>query len=207
MAAALLSLPMMHIFHVVTISDPESIFYNKTVCESRFREIPLFHRQAFLTGMSIVHVFGPCVIICVCYVRIFIRIADHAADPNTTSDDVVSRRAPLRRMNSTILSRAKIKTLRMTVVIVTMFILCGLPYHILEMLFNFWYHVNIPQLVSAILGALPVANSVINPYIFLLFTYNGKLFRKWRNNERSDYVNGTQMAMRMRSNRAKSVDN
>jgi hypothetical protein len=60
----------------------------------------------------------------------------------------------------------------MTVVIVSVFLLCGLPYHIMELLFNFWQHDYIPKVVTAIMGALPVANSVINPYIFLFFNVN-----------------------------------
>ena len=204
LAAALLSLPMMFMFHVVTIGDPNSIFYNKTVCESRFRDMPLSHRQAFLTSMSILHVFAPCVIICVGYVRIFMRIAqEEGGFANLHPESVASGAARIRRINSPTLSRAKVKTLKMTVVIVTTFVVCGLPYHVLEMLFNFWHHANIPKLVSAILGALPIANSVINPYIFLLFTFNKDLLADWYRSPNRDSRTGVLSPFRNRSYQVK----
>ena len=179
---------MLFLFHVVEMNDPSSIFYNITVCESMFRHMPIMHRQAFLTSISIIHVFAPCVIICICYVRIFTKIAQKASEAGTPRHSAKPGKVQLQCTQSTTLPRAKIKSLKMTVVIVTLFILCGLPYHILEMLLNY-SHVHIPSMVSAILGALPVANAVVNPYIFLAFNADRRILMNFfgQGTSRRDY--------------------
>jgi hypothetical protein len=188
-SAALLSLPMLFLFHVVEVHDPDSIFYNMTVCESMFRYMPISHRQAFLTSISIIHVFAPCVIIGICYVRIFTKIAQKASEAGSHRTCARPGKVLLQSTQSTTLPRAKIKSLKMTVVIVTVFILCGLPYHILEMLLNYWSFVQVPKIVSAILGALPVANAVVNPYIFLAFNADRRILMNFfgRGNDHRDY--------------------
>ena len=53
---------------------------------------------------------------------------------------------------SSSLPKAKIKTLKMTCVIVSVFLICGLPYFILEMIYNFGDHrtVRIKRVDSSI---------------------------------------------------------
>ena len=190
--AALISIPMLFMFHTIHITDPVSIFYNKMVCESLFRYRPISHRQAFLTFIAIMHVFLPCCAICTCYVRIYLKISQKAEEASGGVTSLKSGKIHLQSTSSS-LPRAKIKTLKMTVVIVTIFLLCGLPYHVMELLFNFWKHDYIPKVVTAIMGALPVANSVINPYIFLLFNVNEQCLRSVvRPNPRRAHVDSKQ---------------
>ena len=169
--AALMSIPMFFLFHTTHINNPESIFHNKTVCESVFRYRPISHRRAFLTFVAIMHVFVPCIMICVCYTRIYLKVAQKAKESTSGVAPTKPGKVHLQSTSSS-LPKAKIKTLKMTVVIASVFLLCGLPYHIMELLFNFWKHDYIPKVVTAIMGALPIANSVINPYIFLAFNVN-----------------------------------
>ena len=168
--AAAVSIPMLSLFHTSHIDDPESIFYNQTVCESVFRHRDPSHRQAFLTFVAIIHVYLPCILICTCYLRIYLKIARKAREASSNQTSTKPGKIHLQSTSST-LPRAKIKTLKMTVVIVSVFLLCGLPYHILESLLNFQAS-PLPPIVMAIMGALPVANSVLNPFIFLLFNVN-----------------------------------
>ena len=70
---------------------------------------------------------------------------------------------------SSYLPRAKSKTLKMTVVIIIVFIACGLPYHLLEMIYSFGDHTHVGAVPAAIMGAMAVANSAANPYIVLMF--------------------------------------
>lgn len=67
------------------------------------------------------------------------------------------------------LPAAKVKTLKMTIIIGAAFIVCSLPYHVLEMLYSFSDHGRVSGSVAAVLGGMAVANSAINPYIFMLF--------------------------------------
>ncbi len=93
----------------------------------------------------------------------------------------------------------------MTVVIVSVFLLCGLPYHILELLLNFWSE-DLPPVVTAIMGALPVANSVINPYIFLLFNMNYICVKRLvRPNTKRQYLEKTEQTTNMCSDTAVTV--
>ena len=186
--AALISIPMLFMFHTTYITDPGSIFYNQTVCESLFRYRPISHRQAFLTFMAIMHVFLPCIAICTCYLRIYLKIAQKVKEATSSVMSLKPGKVHLQSTSST-LPKAKIKTLKMTVVIVTVFLLCGLPYHVMELLFNFWKHDYVPKVVIAIMGALPVANSVVNPYIFIFFNVT---CRSWKGvmhqNVRQSYI-------------------
>ena len=65
----------------------------------------------------------------------------------------------------------------MTVVIVLTFILCGMPYHILELIYSFGDHSKVSPVLAAILGGMAPVNSATNPYVFLLFNANTKCMR------------------------------
>ena len=55
------------------------------------------------------------------------------------------------------------------------FIICGLPYFITEMILSYGDKATIEQInkdLYAFLGGIAVANSAVNPYIFLLFSVN-----------------------------------
>ena len=167
--AAVFSVPMIFLFRVTTIDDENSIFHNRTVCESIFRIRPIIERQIYSTLISIVHIFIPCIVISVCYIRIFLKISKKVEEAEGGKSKHNSGKIQLHSTQSTSLPKAKSKTLRMTVVVVSTFVICGLPYHILEMLYNFWHHEQIPKIAVSVLGALAVSNSVANPYIFLMF--------------------------------------
>lgn len=70
--------------------------------------------------------------------------------------------------------RAKTKTFKMTVVILAAFVICSLPYHVLEMIYSFGDHSAVPPWLAALLGSTAVANSAVNPYVFLAFSINNQ---------------------------------
>ncbi|KAK7116649.1 hypothetical protein V1264_002288 [Littorina saxatilis] len=78
---------------------------------------------------------------------------------------------------SSSLPRAKIKTLKMTLVIVVAFILFGLPYFVAEMIMSYGDYKSLNRSVYALLGGVAPANSAANPYIFLLFSANMQCLR------------------------------
>lgn len=175
-ASALLSLPMFFIFQTNFITEDTSQYYNMTVCESIFRESPDV-RPIFLTFISIVHFCIPIAIISFCYIRIFLKIAEKANEGKNRKPTNKPGKVFLTSTASSSLPKAKVKTLKMTLVIVFSFIVCVLPYHIVEAIFNFGDSRWVSKMAYAILGAMACANSATNPYVFLLFNANMKCAR------------------------------
>lgn len=176
-AAAVLSLPQLGVFRQNFVTT-EGMFFNKTVCETIFRDTPGWHRQVYLVFISIVVFYIPIVVIIFCYVRIYMKLSEKTADIRTSAaashaDASRSVGRPgkvfLQSTRSSSLPKAKAKILKMTIVIVTAFVLCGLPYHVLEVFLSFGYHSLVSSAVMSVFGAMAVANSAVNPYVFLLF--------------------------------------
>lgn len=176
-AAALLSLPQLGIFRQNFVTT-EGMFFNKTVCEAIFRDLPLWHRQLYLVFISIVVFYIPIVVIAFCYVRIYMKLSQKTADTLQASaashaDATRNVGRPgkvfLQSTRSSSLPKAKAKILKMTIVIVTTFVMFGLPYHVLEMFLSFGYHSLVSSAVMSVIGAMAVANSAVNPYVFLVF--------------------------------------
>lgn len=174
---AVLSLPQLIVFRENYVTA-DGIFKNKTVCESVFRDRPVSHRQAYLTFISLVDFFIPLIIIITCYVRIYLKIAHKADCGDGRGQSDRPGKIRLQCTKSSSLPRAKVKTLRMTVVIVACFVVCGLPYHILEAIMSYGDHTMISGVVMAVLGATAVANSSINPFVFLVFNASSTCLRR-----------------------------
>ena len=175
--SGLISIPMLIVFHVNIVEAP-GIFQNKTVCENTFRYRAHEERQAFLTFISIVVFYIPFFILIFCYVRIFLKISEKANEScNSKKQTIKPGKVHLQSTPSSSLPKAKVKTLKMTLVIVLVFVLCGLPYHILETVYSYGNFGQVPGLVAAILGGMASANSAANPYVFLLFNANLKCAR------------------------------
>lgn len=175
--AALLSLPMFGVFGVNYVTTPGP-FINKTVCESFWRDRPPVERQIFYTYVGVVVFFIPMIAIITCYVRIFRKIAEKANESQSNKKQTLKPgKVHLQSTPSSSLPKAKIKTLKMTVVIVLAFIICGLPYQVMEMIFSFGDHTKLSPIVGTIIGSMAVANSAVNPYVFLLFNVNAKCLK------------------------------
>ena len=177
----LLSSPQLFIFYVNHVTDEGSMFVNMTVCESIWRHKPISHRQAYLTFVYAVVFFLPFIIISICYVRIFMKVAEKANESTRGMNGHSTNQKPgkihLQSTGNTTLPKAKIKTLKMTVVIVATFIIFGMPYPILEMIYSYGDHTMIPSAVASVLGGMAVANSASNPYVFLVFNVNMRCLR------------------------------
>ncbi|KAK3759941.1 hypothetical protein RRG08_066606 [Elysia crispata] len=172
--ALLCATPLLYVFHVRFDSKRKI-----TVCENIFRNKPKSHRQAFLTYAALVNFLIPLIILGICYIRIFLKIARKASDSRTTKRQSFKPGKIQLTSNKTsaTLHSAKIKTLRMTFVIVTCFIVCGAPYYITEMMLSYGNFKNLSKAVYGVLGGIAVANSALNPYIFLLYSVNMQCLR------------------------------
>ncbi|KAK3593766.1 hypothetical protein CHS0354_014303 [Potamilus streckersoni] len=157
------------------------LFHTKTndegvpVCENIFRDLSLSYRQAYMTLIAIVVFFIPLVILVVCYTRIFIKIARKANEGSRNRrTSIKSGKIHLQSTPSSSLPRAKIKTLKMTFVIICVFIVCSLPYFIAEMIMSYGDFCLISNELVSVLAGLAPSNSATNPFVFLLFNANIK---------------------------------
>ncbi|XP_073960517.1 adipokinetic hormone/corazonin-related peptide receptor variant I-like [Choristoneura fumiferana] len=112
--------------------------------------------------------FLPLAIITACYLCIFceIRRNSREIDGKCRRKDVHQIR--LRRSDRRLLERARRRTLRMTVTIVSVFALCWLPYATMAM----WYMIDrdsarrVSGRVQGLLFAMAVSNSCMNPLVY-----------------------------------------
>jgi hypothetical protein len=165
--AVIASLPMFYVFRLVEENG-------QSRCENIFRTTPVSHRQAFLTYIAIIVFLVPFIILIFCYTRIFLKIAQKAREGKTSRQTIKPGKIHLQSTPSSTLPKAKIKTLKMTFVIVVVYAVCCLPYFIAEMIMSYGDHCVMSPLVYGLLGAIAAANSTANPYVFLLFNTNCK---------------------------------
>ena len=146
-------------------------------CRTNLNATPHW-RLIYITFGALVTFFIPFAIITIAYIRLSKKIWDKARE---TSGKVRSGKKKKMRLTSTgssSLNRAKIKTLKMSVVIIVMFVLCGLPYFAVEMIRS--YNLDrgtINPGIYGIFGIFAVSNSAVNPYVFLWFNKRTKWFR------------------------------
>ncbi|MBN3298291.1 V1AR protein, partial [Amia calva] len=172
--ALLLSLPQAFVFKVQGVGDSDK-------CLSTFSHLPRWHLQMYIIYGAITVFFAPFCILCGAYIWILWTIwrkEQHVKEP-MFSDPRHPQKKHLRLVatNSTI-PRAKIKTLKMTLVIIILFIVCGLPYFIIEMKMAFGSITQLDDEVIAVLGIFVVSNSAVNPYVYLFFKTDNVYLKK-----------------------------
>ncbi|XP_072421294.1 gonadotropin releasing hormone receptor 4 [Chiloscyllium punctatum] len=162
--SVILSIPQIILFHTVSITEPQ----NFTQCSTMgsFKE----HWQETSYNMfTFVFLFlVPLVIMIYCYTRILVEISKRMNKGNLSSKEV-----HLRRSTNNI-PKARMKTLKMSVIIVTSFIVCWTPYYLLGL----WYWFSpemlsegkVSQSLSHILFIFGLFNTVLDPITYGLFT-------------------------------------
>ncbi|XP_028661798.1 probable G-protein coupled receptor 150 [Erpetoichthys calabaricus] len=181
LAALLLSIPQAFVFKVIQAKD-------KAKCLSVFANLPTWHFQVYIIYGSITAFFLPFCILCVAYTRILWTIwrkeqpVEIGYEESRCADPKYLRRPVKITATNSSIPRAKIKTLKMTLVIIILFIICGLPYFIIEMKVAFGSSTHLDEVVTAVLGIFVVTNSAVNPYVYLFFKTNNVLLRKVEKN-------------------------
>jgi hypothetical protein len=101
-------------------------------------------------------------------------------------------RVSVQSTSVTSFSRARSKTFKMTVVIVGAFVAFGLPYHILEMIYSYGDHKVVSAWLAALLGSMAVANSAVNPFVFLIFSVDARFcYSLLRGKRRGNLITGS----------------
>ncbi|KAL5006007.1 hypothetical protein ScPMuIL_017165 [Solemya velum] len=178
-------------------SVPMFFVYEDTVVDGKNQcwvSLPDWAWPIYMTIVAVTILFIPLIIITACYIVIVVviwrktslKIPDTATE-NTkfVSNGIGSnRKHNCSQNNSAISSRglipkAKIKTIKMTFVIVLAFIVCWSPYFIFDLL---WVFQLVPRTtdsaaISTFVQSLAPLNSAANPVIYMIF--NTKLCKKF----------------------------
>ncbi|XP_051896228.1 gonadotropin-releasing hormone II receptor-like [Pristis pectinata] len=162
--SAILSIPQIVLFHTVSINEPQNFTQCSTI--GSFKQ----HWQETSYNMfTFVFLFlMPLMIMIFCYTRILMEISKRMAKGNLSAKEV-----HLRRSKNNI-PKARLRTLKMSIIIVTSFIVCWTPYYLLGL----WYWFS-PEMLSEekvshemshILFIFGLFNTVVDPITYGLFT-------------------------------------
>ncbi|XP_071102981.1 cardioacceleratory peptide receptor-like [Haliotis cracherodii] len=172
----LFALPTIFIYY-------EEVKEHKKQC---WLDFPLFwHWQLFVTLVAIVTFILPALIIAACYVAIIFIIWTKGQDSvdvpeqrNLTDKDYESVRSErprvtlqCNRMNAGrgVIPQAKIRTIKMTLIIVIVFILCWSPYFVYNIL-ELYGHIPSNDALSTFIQSAAPLNSAANPIIYGIFS-------------------------------------
>ncbi|XP_017559678.1 gonadotropin releasing hormone receptor 4 [Pygocentrus nattereri] len=163
-----LSVPQMFIFHNVTITVPAKF----TQCTTRGSFVKHWQETLYNMFTFVCLFLLPLVIMIFCYTRILVEISQRMTKGNISSKEV-----HLRRSNNNI-PKARMRTLKMSIVIVTSFIVCWTPYYLLGL----WYwflpddlEETVSHSLTHILFIFGLFNAILDPITYGLFTIH---FRK-----------------------------
>ncbi|KAF7270171.1 adipokinetic hormone/corazonin-related peptide receptor variant I-like [Rhynchophorus ferrugineus] len=162
--AMICSAPQMFLFHVE--HHPNITWYKQCVTYHSFPSYA--HELAYsVSGMILMYAF-PLAVIIFCYASILLEIFRRTRDPNR-ADSVT-------RSSLAFLGKAKVRTLKMTIIIVFVFFVCWTPYHV--MCVWYWYDRDsaqqVDQRVQRGLFLFACTNSCMNPLVYGLFNIRAR---------------------------------
>ncbi|XP_040562332.1 gonadotropin-releasing hormone II receptor isoform X1 [Gallus gallus] len=163
MLSAALAVPQLFLFHTITLHAP----HNFTQCTTHGSFPQPWHETLYnMLSFSCLFLLPLLIMVC-CYTRILLEISRRMGSSLFSSRDV-----PLRCSGSNI-PRARLRTLKMSLVIVSSFILCWTPYYLLGL----WYwfcpramQQKVPPSLSHILFIFGLFNACLDPITYGLFT-------------------------------------
>ncbi|KAK5915045.1 hypothetical protein CesoFtcFv8_000679 [Champsocephalus esox] len=166
--SVVLSVPQMFLFHNVTIVHPEDF----TQCTTRGSFGTHWHETAYNMFTFSCLFLLPLVIMITCYTRIFCEISKRLKRDNVPSNEVRLR------CSKNNIPRARMRTLKLSIVIVSSFIICWTPYYLLGLWY--WFFPNdlegkVSHSLTHILFIFGLFNACLDPLIYGLFTIH---FRK-----------------------------
>uniref|UniRef100_A0A3P8RSA0 Type II GnRH receptor n=1 Tax=Amphiprion percula TaxID=161767 RepID=A0A3P8RSA0_AMPPE len=161
--SALFSIPQIFIFHNVTITYPA----NFTQCTTRGSFVTHWQETAYNMFTFSCLFLLPLVIMIVCYTRIFIQITKQMTKKNLSSSE------PHLRCSKNNIPKARMRTLKMSIVIVICFIVCWTPYYLLGLWYWFFpdhLEGKVSHSLTHILFIFGLFNTCLDPIIYGLFT-------------------------------------
>ncbi|XP_019882946.1 gonadotropin-releasing hormone II receptor isoform X2 [Camponotus floridanus] len=161
--SVLCSLPQMLVFHVGT--HPNYTCFTDCITFNFFPS-HLHEISYTLFGMLMMYWF-PLFVILYTYSSIFMEICRRSQEKNEDK---------IRRSSSGFLSRARIRTLKMTITIIAVFLICWTPYYVMSV----WYWLDQPSAqkvdkhIQRVLFFFACTNSSMNPIIYGIFNIRQK---------------------------------
>uniref|UniRef100_A0A8C8SS93 Type II GnRH receptor n=1 Tax=Pelusios castaneus TaxID=367368 RepID=A0A8C8SS93_9SAUR len=148
----LLASPQLFLFHLHTVPD---INFTQCVTHGSFQEHweEITYNMFTFTTLYI----APLSVMIVCYIRIIWEISKKVASSLSKNDHI---------------SKARMKTLKMTIVIVASFIICWTPYYLLGLWYWFQPDMiqNMPEYVNHSLFLFGLLHTCTDPVIYGLYT-------------------------------------
>ncbi|NP_001296939.1 gonadotropin-releasing hormone receptor-like [Fundulus heteroclitus] len=161
--SVVLSVPQVFLFHNVTIIHPEDF----TQCTTWGSFATRWHETAYNMFTFSCLFLLPLVIMITCYARIFHEISKRLKKDNLDL-----------RCSKNNIPKARMRTLKMSVVIVSSFIICWTPYYLLGLWYWFFpddLEGKVSHSLTHILFIFGLVNACLDPVIYGLFTIH---FRK-----------------------------
>ncbi|KAA8596040.1 hypothetical protein FQN60_011331 [Etheostoma spectabile] len=171
--SVMLSVPQMFLFHNVSIIHPKDF----TQCATRGSFVTHWHETAYNMFTFSCLFLLPLVIMVTCYTRIFCEISKRLKKDNCEFKRMPSNEVHLRCSKNNI-PRARMRTLKMSIVIVSSFIICWTPYYLLGLWYWFFpedLEGKVSHSLTHILFIFGLVNACLDPVIYGLFTIH---FRK-----------------------------
>ncbi|KAL5004678.1 hypothetical protein ScPMuIL_018134 [Solemya velum] len=166
------SIPQSVIFHVE--HHPVHTWFTQCVT---FNFFPTPMHELAYNLFNIITVYGlPLTIISTSYIIILCEISKKTKQSKEQVTDPLTRPRMIRRSAIGVIERARNRTLKMTLVIVSVFILCWTPYFFISAWF--WFDKKSalkvdPKIKSGLL-LFAVSNSCMDPIVYGMFTINFK---------------------------------
>ncbi|XP_059207977.1 putative gonadotropin-releasing hormone II receptor [Centropristis striata] len=177
----LFSIPQMFIFHNVTITYPA----NFTQCTTRGSFDTHWQETAYNMFTFSCLFLLPLVIMIICYTRILIQISKRMTKKNLHSNELDLR------CSTNNIPKARMRTLKMSIVIVISFTVCWTPYYLLGLWYWFFpddLEGKVSHSLTHILFIFGLFNACLDPIIYGLFTI------RFRKGLRSCYRKATVMS-------------
>ncbi|KAM7354250.1 adipokinetic hormone receptor isoform 2-T3 [Cochliomyia hominivorax] len=165
-SSILCSLPQAYVFHLEEHPTVKGYYQCVTFHSFASEFHKLFYNIANMCAMYAC----PLITFIYCYGAIYLEIY-------RKSQRIVKGIERFRRSNDDVLSRAKKRTLKMTITIVIVFIICWTPYYIICM----WYWIDkssvdeVSSLIRKGLFIFACTNSCMNPIVYGAFNIRGRI--------------------------------
>ncbi|XP_072938367.1 adipokinetic hormone/corazonin-related peptide receptor variant I-like [Epargyreus clarus] len=176
-------------FIALLCSMPQSlvfrVMHHPTVPEFQqcvsFEAFANHHQEmAYNVSCLVAMYFLPLIIITVCYACIFFEISKNSKQDSGKPQESHSGRIHLRRSDQRPLARARRRTLRMTVTIVTVFACCWMPYVTMTLwyMFDRQSAVHVSARVQDLFFIMAVSNSCMDPLVYGSYTLDLKMMNR-----------------------------
>ncbi|XP_019634608.1 PREDICTED: gonadotropin-releasing hormone receptor-like, partial [Branchiostoma belcheri] len=130
-----------------------------------------WQKQLYTTASFVVIYPLPLLIIITAYICIILRIAKNTRTKGNALSGSQHTKSPMDARRQQVFTRAKIRTLWMTVGIVTAFVVCWTPFYVHLFWVNYFDTSHVSRMLTDLLYLFGMANACVNPMVYGLSTF------------------------------------